>query len=122
MRSRHATFPVAVAIAVASAACASAGGTRGRTVEVPANAEWTERVELRLDERLILDGRALEVQPLSIGVNRATLQVRANSIDRTIDLQADTALDAETVPPYHIRLVSTSAEPSVTIQVTKLKE
>jgi hypothetical protein len=78
----------------------------------------TERVELRLDERYVDPSGGLEVQPVSIGVSRATLAVRVDGLTRTIELVAG-PLGRETIAPYTFELVSTSLEPSVTILITR---
>lgn len=112
-----------VALAVAAlipAACATAGTRAGE--QTPPNALWTETVEIRLDEMFITSDRALEVTPIRIGVDSATFTVRSEGLERDIRLQSTGPLSSETVPPYHVRLVRTSAEPSATIQISKLRD
>lgn len=111
----------ALAAAVLTLAACATGATRAGE-ETPANAIWTETVEIRLDEVFLTPDRALEVSPIEIGVDSASFEVRADGLTRDIELQATGPLSSETVPPYHIRLVSTSAEPSATIRVSKLRE
>lgn len=118
MRART-TLPI-VAATLLVGACAT-GGTRAGE-EAPANAIWTETVEIRLDEVFITRDRALEVVPIDIGVDSATFEVTSESLTRDVRLQSTGPLSSETVPPYHLRLVSTSAEPSATLRVSKLRE
>lgn len=109
-----------LALTMVAGACAT-GGTRAGE-ETPANAIWTESVEIRLDEVFITRDRALEVVPIEIGVDSATFQVTSESLTRDVRLQSTGPLSSETVPPYHLRLVSTSAEPSATLQISKIRE
>lgn len=120
MRIRTRTGATLAAVALTLAACA-AGGTRAGE-RVPPNAIWTETVEIRLDEVFLTRDRALEIVPLRIGVDSATFDVNSESLRRDVRLQSSGPLSSETVPPYHIRLVRTSAEPSATLQISKLSE
>lgn len=120
MRIQTRTATALAAAALTIAACATGGARQGE--RTPANAIWTETVEIRLDEVFITPDRALEVSPIEIGIDSATFDVRSEGLTRDIRLQATGPLSSETVPPYHIRLVSTSAEPSATIRVSKLRE
>lgn len=100
-----------VIVALLAVACR----TTGEGTETPGE---TDRVELRLDERYVDPSGGLEVQPISIGVNRATLAVRVDGLERTVELVSG-PLGTETIAPYTFELVSTSLEPSATILITR---
>ena len=100
-----------VIVALIAFACRTTGGGTQSPGE-------TDRVELRLDERYVDPSGGVEVQPVSIGVNRATLAVRVDGLTRTVELVAG-PLGTETIAPYTFELVSTSLEPSVTILITR---
>jgi hypothetical protein len=102
-------------------ACQTSRTVSGNRMEAAADAAWTERVDLRLDERFIADSRELEIQPVQIGVDSASLVVRVGGITQTIELQSSGPLSSQTVAPYRIELLSTSLEPSVTLQVSRLR-
>jgi hypothetical protein len=100
-----------VIVALIAVACR----TTGEGTQTPGE---TDRVKLRLDERYVDPSGGLEVQPVSIGVNRATLVARVDGLTRTVELVAG-PLGRETIAPYTFELVSTSLEPSVTIAITR---
>lgn len=77
-----------------------------------------ETADLRLDERYIDPSGGLEVQPINIGVDSATLAVRVDGISRTIELRPG-SLGRQTVAPYTFELIGTSMEPSVSILITR---
>ena len=122
----HAKSPFAktllpiLAVTLAVAACAT-GGTRAGE-QAPANAIWTETAEIRADEVFITRDRALEIVPLQIAVDSATFEVTSEALTRDVRLQSTGPLSSETIPPYHLQLISTSAEPSATIRVSKIRE
>ncbi len=103
--------------AVAITACVTATGGGG-----PANRPVgeTERVELRMSERYIDPTGGLEIQPIFIEVDRATLAVRVEGLVRTVELTTG-PMGSETVPPYSFELVSTTMAPSATVLVTRIR-
>lgn len=119
---RPAAYLLAVAVMSGCRATGTAneGGVLQNEDWPPAGALWVETFELRPDEALYADGRALEIQPIAIGVQEATLLVRVEGIDQIIELDTTGPLAVETIPPYSIHLVSTSGEPTASIEVAKL--
>jgi hypothetical protein len=103
------------------AACQTISTVSGNRMEPAADAAWTEQVDLRLDERFIADSRELEIQPIQIGVDQASFLVRVGGITQTIELQSSGPLSTRTVAPYRFELVSTSLEPSATVQISRLR-
>ena len=89
-------------------------------MEAADGAVSTERVDLRLDERFVSPSEGLEVQPISIGVSRATIAVRVGGISRTLELGTG-PLGSQSVAPYRFELVSTSLEPSVTLLISRMR-
>lgn len=118
MRIRTRTT-VALAVAALKLAACATGGTRAGE-EPPPDAVWTETVDIRLDEVFITPDRALEIQPIRIGIDTATFAVRYDGLERTVELRSPGPFSSETLPPYRVQLLSTSAEPSATIRVSRL--
>ena len=101
-------------LAAGVAACFAtvpAGGQRG---------EWRQLVDLRMGERAIFDGGALEVTLEGVGVNEADLLVQSSGIPRRVRVRTGIG-GAETFHPYRVTLISTSIANTVTIEVTKLR-
>ena len=88
---------------------------RGATTGMPASADV---IQLRLDERYVDPAGGLEIQPISIGVDRATLAIRVDGIARTLTLRSG-PLGRQSFSPYTFELSGTSLEPSVTLLVTR---
>lgn len=121
MTTREARWSVGIALALALA-CGTMREVGGERIETDADAVWTERVDLRLDERFLTVDRDIEVQPISIGVQEATLFVRISSLERNVTLRTSGGeLSVEEFPPYRIRLISTSIEPSATVEISRLR-
>lgn len=122
MTGRHRRRTLALLLPLLLAAACATGGEGARTTDwPPPGALWVESFDLRTDEAVWADSRALEIQPVEIGVQSATLLTRMGGITRTIELDTTGPLRTENLGPYAIRLIQTSAEPSATIEVAKLR-
>ncbi|HUP19285.1 MAG TPA: hypothetical protein VM778_04950 [Gemmatimonadota bacterium] len=102
---------LAAAALVACHAIVPAGGPRQ---------EWRQAVDLRLGERAIFDGGALEVTLEEVGVNEVELRVQSSGIPRRVRVRTGVG-GAETFHPYRVALLSTSIADTATIEVTKLR-
>lgn len=105
---------LALLLAAAVAACFAtipAGGQRH---------EWRQTVDLRMGERGIFDGGALEVTLEGVGVNEVDLMVRSSGLPRRVRIRSGIG-GGETFHPYRVTLLSTSIANTATIEVTKLR-
>jgi hypothetical protein len=105
---------VLVGIVIVAACRTTTEGRRGAT-GMPASADV---IQLRLDERYVDPAGGLEIQPISIGVDRATLAVRVDGIARTLTVRSG-SIGRQRFSPYTFELSATSLEPSVTLLVTR---
>lgn len=111
MRKRMGTIVLIAALS----ACMATTERRSGTTGLPASADV---IQLRLDERYVDPAGGLEIQPIAIGVDRATLAVRVDGIARTVTVRSG-SIGRQRVSPYTFELTATSLEPSVTLLVTR---
>lgn len=112
------SFTTLFAAMLVATACQTTAPAGERGAD-PENIEWSETIDIRLDERAVFDSRALEIQPIRIGIDQASLFVRVDGLERTVDLRTTGPLGSETIPPYRIELLSTSPEPTATVRVSR---
>ncbi len=106
------------------AAVVAAAALTACSTTIPANSgsevEWRRTVDLRMSQRAVVDGGALELVLTGVGVNEATILVDARGGAQEDRFRTGLA-GARTYHPYRIMLLSTSIANTVTVEVAKLR-
>lgn len=82
--------------------------------------EWRQTVDLRMNQRAVIDGGGLELVLTGVGVNEATLLVDSREAPREERFRTGMA-GARTYYPYRIMLLNTSIANTATVEVAKLR-